>query len=102
LENRSLGARADVVGHLEHAESTAALGVRLAFRDALAVELGHLLDQVVVLEQDRTVRTDGQRVLVARNRYPGIGRRLRTVLIAVFAPSIASLCRELDTSTSFP
>jgi hypothetical protein len=31
-------------------------------------------------------------VLVARNRYPGIGRRLRTGLFTVLPPSIASLC----------
>ena len=74
LEHRRLGVGADVVRHLEVAERAAALGVRLALRDPLAVEVGHLLDQVVVLEQDRAVGTDGQRMLVALDRRAGIGR----------------------------
>jgi hypothetical protein len=32
----------------------------LAFGDAFAVERGHLLDQVVIVQQDRSVRADGQ------------------------------------------
>jgi hypothetical protein len=32
----------------------------LAFRDAFAVERRHLFDQVVIVQQDRTVRADGQ------------------------------------------
>ena len=64
LEHRGPGVLADVVGHLEVAERAAALGVRLALRDAFPVEVGHLLDQVVVLQQDRAVGADGQRMLV--------------------------------------
>jgi hypothetical protein len=49
--------------------------VRLALGDALAVELRHLLDEVVILQQDRTVRTDGERVLIALDRDTGVRRR---------------------------
>ena len=59
---------ADVVGDLEEAEGAAALGVHDPLGHALAVEVGHLLDQVVVLEQDRPVRAGGERVVVARRR----------------------------------
>jgi hypothetical protein len=65
LEDGGLGVRADVVRHLEVAERAAALGVGLALGDALAVEVGHLLDEVVVLQQDGAVGADGQRVFVA-------------------------------------
>jgi nicotinamidase-related amidase len=44
--------------HLEVSERAAALGVRLALRDALPVEVGHLLDEVVILQQNRPIRTD--------------------------------------------
>ena len=72
LEHGRLGELADVVRHLEPAECAAALGVRLPLRDPLAVELGHLLDQVAVLEQDRATGADGQRVLVALDRDAGV------------------------------
>jgi lipopolysaccharide export system protein LptA len=48
--------------------------MRLALRDALPVEVGHLLDQVVVLQQDRAVRADGQRVIVTRDRGTAVVR----------------------------
>jgi hypothetical protein len=58
------------------AERAAALGVRLALRDALPVEVGHLLDQIVILQQNRAVGSDRQRVLVTGYRDAGIsGRR---------------------------
>ena len=78
LEDRGAGVGADVVGHLERAERAAALGVRLPLRDALAVEVGHLLEQVVVLQQDRPVRADGQRMLVAGDGDSGVRRRVRS------------------------
>ena len=68
LEDRGFGELADVLGDLEVAEGAAALGVGLPLRDALPVEVGHLLDQVVVLQQDRAVGSDGQRMLDARRR----------------------------------
>ena len=74
LEHGRLGELADVVRHLEPAERAAALGVRLPLRDPLPVELGHLLDQVAVLQQDRATGADGQRVLVALDRDACVGR----------------------------
>ena len=74
LEHRGAGEGADVLGHLERPERAATLGVRLPLRDALPVEVRHLLDQVVILQQQRAVRPDGQRVLVAGDRYPAVGR----------------------------
>src|SRR3954452_8434010 len=53
-------------------ERAAALGVRLALRDALPVEVGHLLDQVEVVEHDRAVGPDGQRMVVAGDRDTGV------------------------------
>jgi hypothetical protein len=75
LEHRGLGVGADVVRHLEVAEGTAALGVRLPLGYPLPVEVRHLLDEVVVLQQDGAVRAYGQRVLVALDRDTGIGGR---------------------------
>ena len=84
LEHRGLGVGADVLRHLEVAERAAALGVRLTLGDALAVEVGHLLDQVVILEQDRAVGADGERMLVTLDRRTGIGRRrLGAVLLSL-------------------
>jgi hypothetical protein len=57
-----------------------------AFGHAFAVELRQLLDEVMVVQQDRSVRADGQRVLAALDRDAGIGRR-RLVSVMVF-PSI--------------
>ncbi len=73
LEQRRLGVPADVAGGLEVAERAAALGVRLPLRDPLPVEVGHLLDQIVVLEQDGTVRAYRQRMFIALDRGSGIG-----------------------------
>jgi hypothetical protein len=39
------------VGHLEIAEGAGPLGMWLALRDALPVEVGDLLDQVVILQR---------------------------------------------------
>ena len=74
LEDGGLGVLADVLGDLEAAEGAAALGVGLALGDPLPVELRHLLDEVVVLQQDRAVGADGERVLVAGDADAGIGR----------------------------
>src|SRR6185369_15312526 len=65
---------------LEDAEGAAALRVLLTLRDALPVEVRHLLKQVVVLQQHRAVRAHGQRVLVAGYRDASVGRRRATLL----------------------
>ena len=56
------------MGHLEPAERAGTLGVRLTFGHPFPVELRHLLDQVGVLQQDRPVGADGQRVIVTLDR----------------------------------
>ncbi len=80
LEEIRLGELADVIGDLEDPVRPAALGVHHPLGDPFAVELGHLLDQVVVLEQDRTgLAGDGQRVLVALHRDADVVRRVRSL-----------------------
>ena len=80
VEEGSLGPRRNVRGHLEVAEGAAALGVDDALGYALAVERLHLLDYVVILQQDRPVGAHGERVLVACRGNPGIRRRDRQLL----------------------
>ena len=52
---RSLGIGGDVFGYLEVAEGAGTLGVRLPFGNPFAVEVGHLLDQIRVLQQNWSV-----------------------------------------------
>jgi len=82
LEHRGPGQLTDVLGHPEHPERPTALGMRLPLRDTLAVEVRHLLQQVMILQQQRPVRTHRQRMLVTGNSYPGIrrGRRSRVMI----------------------
>ena len=54
----------------EEAVGAAALGVHDALGDTLAVEVLHLLDDVVVVQDGGAARTDGQRVLVAGAGIP--------------------------------
>ena len=74
LEHRGLGERADILGDLEPPEGARALGVGLTLGHPFAVELRQLLDEVVVVQQDRSVWADGQRMLVAFYRDAGIRR----------------------------
>jgi hypothetical protein len=70
----------------EPPEGARSLGVGLAIGHVFATELRQLLDEVMVVQQDRSVRPGGQRVLVALDRDAGIGRRR---LVSVMAsPSI--------------
>ena len=57
-----------VVGDLEVAVGCGALGVDDALRNPLTVEVGHLLEHVAVLHQDRTALADGDGVVVVRRR----------------------------------
>jgi hypothetical protein len=59
-------------GHLKSTKAARALGVRLSLGHPLTVELRHLLDQVVIVEQDRSIRADSEQVLVALDRDAGI------------------------------
>jgi hypothetical protein len=51
--------------------------VRLALAYPFAVEPRHLLDEVVIVQQDRSVRADRERMLIALDRNTGIRRRRR-------------------------
>src|SRR5680860_491674 len=81
LEQRRLRVDADVARDFEPAVRPAALGVRLPLGDTFPVELRHLLDQVTVLQQDRSARADGQRVLVTLDRDTRIvGSRIQLLI----------------------
>ena len=79
-EQVRLGVLADVLGRFEHAVGPAALGVHHPLGHALPVELGHLLDQVVVLEEERAVRPDGLGEFVARRRDAGVSGGHRALI----------------------
>ena len=82
LKDGCLGVGADVLGHLEVSESSRAFGVRLAVRDHLPVEVRHLLEQVVVVQNDGAVGAYGEGVLVAGYRDSGVCGGVIVVLIA--------------------
>lgn len=65
----------DVVGALEEALGGGAAGVDHALRDALPGEVRHLLDQVVVLEEDRPPGPHCQRLVVVPHRSSRVRRR---------------------------
>src|SRR4051812_48109811 len=60
-------------GAAARAVGAAADGVHDALGDALAVEAGELLDQVVVLQQDGAARTGGLRALVVGDGRARLG-----------------------------
>ena len=72
LEHRRPRVLRDVTGDLERAEGACTLGVHHTLRDPLTVELRHLLDEVVIVQQDRSLRTRSEGVLVAGNRDTGV------------------------------
>jgi hypothetical protein len=59
LEDGSAGIPADILSDLEMTENAAALRMRLTLRDTFAIEVGHLLDQIVIVQNDWAIRTDG-------------------------------------------
>jgi hypothetical protein len=73
VEKGGFGPPGDIGGHLEVAEGTAALDVVHAIGDALADEVGQLLEQVGILQQHGTVGADRERGIVARRGVAGIG-----------------------------
>src|ERR1700675_4448234 len=60
LKHRGPRVAADVMGDLEMTEGAAALRVWLTLRDAFAIEVRHLLDQVMIVQNDGAIRTDGE------------------------------------------
>lgn len=55
------------------AMSTCTLGVNNSLGDSLSVELGKLVDQVEVLEEDGASRAGSHRVLVVVDRHASAG-----------------------------
>ena len=74
LENLRLGVFRHVRRGFIRAECARAFRVGLALRNALPVEVRHLLDQVMIVEDDGAVAPDRQRMFVALNRNAGVGR----------------------------
>ncbi|MCY1230084.1 hypothetical protein D9M72_424810 [compost metagenome] len=72
LQEGGLGVLGDVLGGGELTERAAALGVDYALRDTLAVELGELLDQVVVGQDDGAVSADSLRVSIGSDGSTGL------------------------------
>ncbi|MCY1423442.1 hypothetical protein D9M71_391530 [compost metagenome] len=85
-EHRSLAVAGDVVGDDQGAIGAPALGMHDALGNALAVLMGQLLDQVVVLEQQRPARPGAEGILVVRNRTTG-GRGENRLLAHATTPS---------------
>src|SRR5205807_259669 len=81
IEESGFGPLADVGGDFEIAESATALGVHHALGYAFTIERLHLLDDVVILQQDRTVGAYRERVVVARRGNAGVGSRIRNLLL---------------------
>ncbi len=69
-----LGVFGDVVGDCECPVRAPALGMDGAFRNSLAVLVGELFEQLVVLQEHRTVRPRGDRILIIRDRSAGTRR----------------------------
>jgi hypothetical protein len=85
LQEVGLRVLGDVRGDFEFTESAGSLGVGAALGHTLTVEASKLLDQRNVVEQQRSVRSDAQRVSVRFPRRTGLGGRcLRTVVASIF------------------
>ena len=76
-EKTRLGEPGDVLGDLEESVGTGALGMHDPLGDALAVEVLHLLHDIVVVQHGRPGRPHRERVLVARSGDPRVRRRHR-------------------------
>lgn len=72
----------DVVGALEEAFRAGPPRVDDALRDALAGEVGDLLDEVVVLEEDGAAGADGEGLVVVPYRSAGVGGGEGAVVVA--------------------
>src|SRR5699024_7491304 len=75
LEEVGLSVGADVLQHLEFTEGAGTLGVRAPLRHALPGEARALLDRCDVVEQQRTIGPDTERMSVRLSRRTGLRRR---------------------------
>src|SRR5699024_2466127 len=97
LKQPRLGVGRDVFGGAEVAEGSGALGVRVALRDSLAVEVSKRLDEVHVVQQQGPVAADRQRIAVGGNqgagaRSGGSVLRSRGAVVAHEAPYLVVRC----------
>jgi hypothetical protein len=58
-----------------------ALGVHHVLGDPLPIEVGHLLDQVVILEEQWTFGSNGEGELIARCSDPRVSGRSRDYVV---------------------
>src|SRR6185312_451827 len=86
----------DIVRGLERAEGARALGVRLAFDGLFPVEVRQLLDEVHVVQQDRTVGPDRQGVAVARRGRAGARRRTGVRVAMLVGHGVSPVCGRMD------
>src|SRR5581483_11110018 len=63
--------------YFEVAKRAAPFGMDNALGYPLAVELRHLLNEIVVLQQQRSFGSDRKRIFIAWSRYPCISRGSR-------------------------
>ncbi|MNQ94856.1 hypothetical protein D3C85_1103940 [compost metagenome] len=76
VEQLRAGVLSDITSYGERAVSTRTLGVHTTLRDVFTVEVGKLLDQVKVVEQQRATRAGGTGILVIGDRSAtGGGKR---------------------------
>jgi len=85
-EELGRGVAGDVVGDGEATVGARALGMHDTLRHPLAVEVGHLLEEQIVLHQDRPARTGRHGVLVVAHRTAARGRHLRRRLRVFLRP----------------
>jgi len=72
------------------AKCAAAFGMGLALRNTSAVKVGHLLNQVVIVQHQWAIRPNGKRVLIAGYRNASIRGGRITIVIA---HNISSFCK---------
>ena len=73
LQGLRLRVAADIAGDAQRAVGAGTLGVDHALRNAFPVEVGVLLEELPVLDQQRTARAGGQAVLIVADRDAGGG-----------------------------
>jgi hypothetical protein len=64
----------------------ATLSTDVSIRACAPVEIGCLIDQIELLEQDGPHGPDGERMLLARHRDTGVGRRRSSSVVVLRYP----------------